>query len=75
MEEANITIKVKEYESLKEKIKDLENEVARLDKVVEKQNAKNETLSDIVDEILDTTFMERLFSWKLIKNDIKDQLK
>ena len=75
MEDTKITISIKEYDELKNKIKALESEIASLDKAIDKKNDIITSYQDAIDFLEnEVAVVDRVFYWKNVINDIKKDL-
>lgn len=64
---ARIEISLDEYNALKERIVELEKNIAKQDKTIEEQSSYIDTLKETIEFILhETTWLDRIFNWKTI---------
>ena len=69
---SRIEIPLKEYQGMKDKIESLEKEIANKNKELEGYKEKYSALKDILENIVETSIFERLFSWnKICKEFLK----
>lgn len=72
---ARIEINLDEYNSLKEKILNLEGELVKLSKENEKLSLQNEKYKDVCNYVFsEITSMERIFQWKSILKVVNAEL-
>lgn len=70
---ARIEISIEEYNAMKDRITDLEKEVARSDRKIEELEVKLASAKDSLDYIIDgTSWVERAFQWKELVKAVKE---
>lgn len=66
---ARIEIGLDEYNGLRKRIKELEEQIASNNKTNENLLNELEDTKDIIDDIINTSWFNRCFKWKTIKNN------
>lgn len=72
---ARIEISVEEHEALKNRIKELEQTIAKQDSKIEELSSFNERYKDSIEYFFDSSFFERCFQWKSILNAVNEYIK
>ena len=72
---ARIEISLEEYNSLKNKNKELESVIGKQKQEIETLNEKNEEYQDLLKDISELKFFERTIHWKNTIDEIYDILK
>lgn len=72
---SRIEIPMKEYKDFKNKINELEKTLVDTNKEISKYKNENQTLKTILEDILNSSFNERIFKWGEIKKEYNTFLK
>lgn len=67
---ARIEISMEEYDAMKQKVRNLEEELVSSSKEMSVYKEKYNAMRELVDEIKDTPFFSRVFGWKKIVESI-----
>lgn len=66
---SEITISLEEYNAMKKSLEQQGDEIAKLDKQISMHEQLNEVYQDMLDELVYSSLIERIFKWnKLLKS-------
>ena len=71
---ARIEISLEEYNELKNTIQKLETEIVDKDKIIEELKTINDDIYAELEDIIDSTFLERIFQWTILTESAKEIL-
>jgi hypothetical protein len=74
MSSGRIEMPLEEYNAMKAKIEEFEKELNELSKETSKYKKENESMKDILSEIIEMKMFERIFSWNNLKKSIENSL-